>query len=102
MINTRLEKSKINWDAAYGVSEQVFTQAACDILGLPIERIEVRRCIQMGSQWGRLTVYVYKENDERKAYYDLTNGAMWYTNLSPNIHKFKTELAEKIKTNTWI
>jgi uncharacterized protein (UPF0128 family) len=96
-MDERLEESKVNWNVAYGVSEETFTQAAAEILSLPIERIEVRRCILMGSGFGRLTVFVYSSDDEDKYYYRLNNGATCHTNLSPNIHEFKVQLADKIK-----
>jgi uncharacterized protein (UPF0128 family) len=51
----------------------------------------------MGSGFGRLTVFVYSSDDEDKYYYRLNNGATCHTNLSPNIHEFKVQLADKIK-----
>lgn len=92
-----LINSKINYNAGYGVSERFFTQAAVDIVGLPAERIEVRRCIMMGPEFGRLTVYIYRADDEEKAYYRLNNGAVQHRFLSPNIYEFKAQLSAKIK-----
>jgi len=90
----QLEEAKINYSPIYKISGEVFTQTACEILNIPIERMEVRRHIGGGGHFGTLTVYVYLENDEDKQYYHFENGATHYEHLSPNIDKFKKELKE--------
>lgn len=90
-----IEKAKIDYHPAFTISNETFTQAAAEILNVPIERVEVRRCILMGDEFGKLTVYLYKEDDLYKIYYWSDNGAIQYTHLSPNIYKFKEELNQK-------
>lgn len=95
----KIEDAKINFSAIWRISDEVFTKKAGDVLNMPIERVEVRRCIMMGSEFGRLTVFVYKEEDEDKLYYRLNNGCIQYSNLSPNIYKFEKELKNKLINN---
>ncbi len=92
-----IEKAKIDYNPVWRISNETFTKAASELLNIPIECVEVRRCIMSGTQFGRLTVYVYSESDEFKEYYDLRNGAIRHTNLSPNINEFKKELKTILK-----
>ena len=91
----QIEEAKTNYSPVWSISNKIFTQAACEILKLPIERVEVRRCVMMGDEWGKLSVYIYKESDEEKAYYRSNNGAIEYRKLSPNLNEFKSQLTEK-------
>jgi hypothetical protein len=90
-----IEDAKINYSAVYRISDEIFTQVACEVLNIPISRVQITRCISIGSEFGKLTVHVYKEDDERKAYYAFDNGAIRYDYLSANINEFKNELKTK-------
>lgn len=91
--DSEIEKAKVNYSPVWSISNIVFTKAAVDILKVAADRVEVRRCILAGDKHGKLTVYVYKEDDKnKKYYYNFDNGAITYNNLSPNIDKFKEEL----------
>lgn len=92
----QIEDAKINYSAVWNISNKTFTKKASEVLNIPIERVEVRRCIMMGDEFGKLTVFIYKENDEEKAYYRSHNGSIQYSNLSPNIYEFTSELEKKI------
>lgn len=91
-----IEKAKTDYHPAWSISGIVFTGAAVKIVGVAADRVEVRRCVAAGKNWGKLTVYVYLETDDEKAYYRLNDGSTRYENLSPNIHKFKEELKNRI------
>lgn len=91
----QIEDAKINFSAVWRISDEVFTKKASEVLNMPIERVEVRRCIMMGNEFGKLTVYVYKEDDDGKAYYRLNNGSKQYSNLPPNIYEFQSALAKQ-------
>ncbi len=88
----QIEDAKINYSAIWRISREVFMKKASETLNIPIERLELCRCIMMGNEFGKLTVYVYKKDDTEKAYYRLNNGSVQYTNLSPNIYEFENQL----------
>lgn len=90
----QIEDAEINYSPVWRISGEVFTKKASELLNMPIERVEVRRCIAMGIGWGKLTVYVYQEDDDEKAYYRLHNGSTQYVNLSPNIYEFQSALEQ--------
>ena len=94
-ITNDIEDAKINYSPVYRISNEVFTKKASDVLKVPIERVQVHRNIMSGSTWGKLSVYIFKENDEEKAYYRLNNGAVVYEHLNPNIYEFEKELLVK-------
>ena len=91
-----IEDAKINFSTIQKISNIVFLQKASEVLNIPVERVEVRRCIVMGNGYGKLTEYVYKEDDKKKEYYQLSNGSKQYFNLSPNIFEFEKELKHLI------
>jgi hypothetical protein len=94
-----IEDSKINYSAAYGVSEAVFTQKASEVLNVPIDRVEVRRNIMSGKSFGTLHVIVYEGEDQEKAYYRLNNKATHYDNLPSNIYEFEEDLKWRNENN---
>ncbi len=66
------EDAKINYSAVWRVSNEVFTAAACEIF------------------------YVYKQDDDEKAYYRQNNGSIQHRVLPSNIYEFKKELQRRI------
>lgn len=87
-----IEKAKVDYSAIYRISNEVFTQAACDILDIPMDLLEVRRNIMSGKNFGTLCVIIYQKDDTEKAYYRLDNKAIHYDYLPPNIDEFKKAL----------
>ncbi len=74
----------------------IFRKAAAEILNIHITRIDVRRQVTTGPNYGKLTVYVYRMDDELKQYYHMDNGATKYRALSPYLATFKRQLKKKI------
>lgn len=89
-VQIELKKAEINYSAVWRVSNEVFTKKASEALNMPIERVEVRRNIMMGNNFGTLHVIVYDDKDEERAYYRL---AKHYEYLPSNIFEFERALA---------
>jgi hypothetical protein len=92
-VQIELKEAEINYSAVWRISNEVFTKKASEVLNMPIERVEVRRNIMMGSTFETLHVIVYDEKDEEKAYYRLNNNAKHYEYLPQNIYEFERALA---------
>lgn len=96
-VEIELKGAEINYSAVWRISNETFTKKASEVLNIPIERLQVCRNIMMGDSFGLLSVIVYRENDEEKAYYRLNNGATKYENLPNNIYDFTSALIHKLK-----
>jgi hypothetical protein len=91
-----LNKAKIEFNTVYTISYETFSAAACEVLKVRKEKLEVRRCIGDDEHFGKLTVYVYKDDDEDMEYYDRSNGSKKYRHLPTNIESFKEVLSKVI------
>jgi len=88
------ELAKVEYHAAWRVSDEVFTKRASEILGVPIDRIQVRRYVGVGENWGKLYVYVFNDTEDQR-FYALRNGERVYEKLPTNINEFSEMLTLK-------
>ena len=93
-VTIEIEKAKTEYSPVWRISSEVFTQKASEILNIPIERIQVRRWVAAGENWGKLSVYVFNDAEEQR-YYALSKGEYVYDKLPSNIDEFSGALAKK-------
>jgi hypothetical protein len=93
-IAIEIEKGKTEYSPVWIISNEVFTKKASEILNIPIERIQVRRCVMGGENWGKLSVFVFNRSEDQR-YYSLSDGEYVYDKLPSNINDFSSALAKK-------
>lgn len=97
-IEESIENAKINYNSVLSISNRLFTQKASEILGISVDRLEIRKSTEnRGFEGNKLNVYIYREGDNLKHYYQVNNGSVSYRNLSLNIFEFETELKSRLK-----
>lgn len=94
------DQAHIHYSPLWKVSNEVFTKAAAEILGVSVDRVEVRRCVLSGKNHGKLTVYVYGKYTTKRVYYHMDKSTMTIRFLSPQIDEFKKSLADFAAVNT--
>ena len=92
--NSEIEKAKTEYSAVYNASNKAFTEVASSVLGIFKSRLEVRRHVADDVNFGKLTVFVYREGFSRQ-YYDINACSKVYANLPSNIVEFEKELRDK-------
>ena len=95
-----IESAKVEFSAVYKISTEVFTQVASEILNVPINLIQVRRCILATENFGKLYVFVFN-SPENQEYYNLKKGEVCYKHLPSNIDLFTKELM-KLKPANYV
>jgi len=90
-LKDEIKKAKIEYSPVWRISSEVFTKAASEILDIDIKRLQVRRHIIAGDNWGKLSVFVFN-NTEDQRYYALEKNEYVYDKLPTNINEFKNAL----------
>jgi len=89
MKNTDIEFSTINKKV-----NKPFYKVASEIVGAPIQNIDIRRHVADDVNYGTLTVYVYADLEDCR-YWSLGKDDKAYRNLPSRLSEFETILKEK-------
>lgn len=91
-------EKKTPWDlevysAVWSPPHDNFANEASKILGIPVKDFTLNRHIGMGSEWGTLSIYLFKPFWlEEKPFYHADALLAKFSYLSPKLEEFKTEL----------